>query len=128
MYFQFSLALGVARIRNNQIRPSSIRAMKRAGKDDRFIMTVSEHKCIATIANYDPEPEIEERIDAADAIMSVNPKKRKIDRIDTVTTQIQKTVSRTSVRRESVDVLRTEGREAHLHQIAEPGKSFESTD
>ena len=119
----------MARIRNNQIRPSSIRAMKRAGKDDRFIMTVSEHKCIATIANYDPEPEIEERIDAADAIMSVNPKKRKIDRIDTVTTtQIQKTVSRTSVHRESVDVLRTEGREALLHQIAEPGKSFESTD
>jgi hypothetical protein len=117
--------LGVAKIRNNQIRPSSIRAMKRAGKDDRFIMSVTGHKCPITLRNYDPEPEIEERIDAADAIMSVNPKKPKI-RIDTVTTtQIQKTVSRTSVHRESIDVRNAGGRGAFLHQIAEKGESLE---
>ena len=55
--------MGVARLTNNQLRPSSIRAMKRAGKSDRFICTVTKHKRESTLANYDPEPELDERFD-----------------------------------------------------------------
>jgi hypothetical protein len=66
--------------------------MKKAKKDNLFIMTVTEHKCMATLDNYAPVPEFDERIDASLAIMSVNPQKPQV-RIETVT----KTVSKTSI-------------------------------
>ena len=41
-------------------------------------MTVTEHKCMATLDNYAPVPEFDERIDASLAIMSVNPQKPQV--------------------------------------------------
>ena len=52
--------------------------MKKAKEDALFIMTVTEHKCMATIDNYAPLPELDERIDASLAIMSVNPQKPQV--------------------------------------------------
>lgn len=88
------------------------------GKDDRFIQTVTEHVCIATLGNYDPVPEMSERIDAANAIMSVNPIMPKI-----VMKTVTKTVSKTSVHRESNENHRAiSGRAAHLFQNASKGQ------
>ena len=88
------------RLRNNQLRPSAIRAMKRGGKDDRFIQTVSEHVVLATLGNYDPEPEMTERLDGALAIMTVQkPKIRR--RVETVTTEVTRKVSKTSIHDDS---------------------------
>ena len=87
--------MGVARLTNNQIRPTSIQAMKAAGKSDRFIVTITEHKRESTLKNYDPVPVLEERFDGARAIFNVK-EKPKIS--ETVTsTKITKTVSKTSV-------------------------------
>ena len=69
--------------------------MKRGGKGDRFIQTVSEHVVLATLENYDPEPEMTERLDGALAIMTVQ--KPKIRRVETVTTEVTRKVSKTSI-------------------------------
>ena len=50
-----SLYLGEQRLTNKSMRPSSIRAMKRAGMGDRQITDVTLHKKIATLQNYDLE-------------------------------------------------------------------------
>ena len=74
--------------------------MKRGGKDDRFIQTVSEHVVLATLGNYDPEPEMTERLDGALAIMTVQkPKIRR--RVETVTTEVTRKVSKTSIHDDS---------------------------
>ena len=93
--------------------------MKRAGKSDRFIATVTDHKCLGTLKNYDPEPEMDERIDGANAIMG-----KKISITETVIkSKITKTVSRTSIHRESQENDRQvlSGPAPALHQIAETG-------
>ena len=90
----------MARLRNNQIRPTAIRNMKRGGKDDRFIQTVTDHVVLATLGNYDPEPEMTERLDGAVAIMTVQkPKIRR--RVETVTSEVTRTVSKTSIHADS---------------------------
>ena len=53
-------------------------------------MSITDHKCMATLQNYDPVPELSERFDAHRDIMGGPSKKI---RIETVT----KTVSKTSV-------------------------------
>ena len=73
--------------------------MKRIGKDNLFIMGVTEHKCMSTLDNYVPVPDVDERIDGARGIMSVKQKKPKI-LVETVTTSqttVKKTVSKTSI-------------------------------
>ena len=83
-------------------------------------MSITDHKCIATLNNYDPEPEIGERFDCARDVMG-GPKKK--IRMETVTTsKITKTVSKTSVLRQTVQ---TGGRESHLreNQIVAKGES-----
>ena len=86
----------MARLRNNQVRPTAIRNMKRGGLDDRFIQTVTDHVVLATLGNYDPEPEMTERLDGAVAIMTVQkPKIRR--RVETVTSEVTRRVSKTSI-------------------------------
>ena len=107
--------MGVPRLTNNQLRPSSIRAMKRAGKSDRFICTVTKHKRESTLANYDPEPELDERFEGAHAIMKIKEKPK----ISVKTSTITKTVSKTSVSRE--DIGRREAFKGALDKIADQG-------
>ena len=98
-------------------------------------MSITEHKCISTLENYDPIPEIDERIDGAVAIMAVRQPKPKI-RIETVTSQVTKTVSRTSIHHDlNQDGVKTgqktgtpkkDGREAFLQQqAADEGDYFQ---
>ena len=87
--------MGIPRIKNNQIRPSSVRALIRGGKDLLFVMAVTDHKCMATVRNYHPEPEMGERFSGAHDIMGGQPQKKL--RVETVTSQVTKTVSRTSI-------------------------------
>ena len=114
--------MGIPRLTNNQLRPTSIRLMKRGKKDDRFIMSITEHKRMATIANYDPEPEMDERFDAARLQMGGR-KKQKI-LVETVT----KTLSRTSITHHEPEQnfhkkndRETSGRETIVRQTAGKG-------
>ena len=109
------MALGLERLLNNQIRPTSVRAMIRGKKDALFVMSVTDHKCMATIRNYHPEPEIGERFSGARDIMGV-PKKK--IRMETVTSKITKTVSKTSIIQEPhcSNHRQTGGRETILNQ------------
>ena len=86
---------------NNAIRPTSVQAMQAGGKDNLFIMTVTEHKCLATVLNYAPVPEMDDRLDGARCIMSVKQKPPKITTETVTTSQVTKTVSRTSIHRET---------------------------
>ena len=52
--------------------------MQAGGKDNLFIMTVTEHKCLATVLNYAPVPEMDARLDGARCIMAVKEKPPKI--------------------------------------------------
>ena len=114
--------MGIPRIKNNQIRPSSVRALIRGGKSPLFVMAVTGHKCMATVRNYHPEPEMGERFSGANDIMGGQPKKKL--RVETVTSQGTKTVSRTSIHHETVqnhhqqNGRETNGRETVVNQIA----------
>ena len=114
------MALGIERLNNNQIRPTSVRAMIRGKKDLLFVMAVTDHKCMATVRNYHPEPEIGERFSGARDIMGI-PKKK--IRMETVTSKITKTVSKTSIVQEPhcSNRRQTGGRETILNQNAERG-------
>jgi hypothetical protein len=68
---KFSNAIGVQHLTNNQIRPTGIRLLKRAGHDDRSIMTVTGHKCMETLKFYDPEPTFQNKAAMASAISSL---------------------------------------------------------
>ena len=93
--------MGLPRIKNNQIRPTSVQAMQAGGKDNLFIMTVTEHKCLATVLNYAPVPEMDARLDGARCIMAVKEKPPKITTETVTTSQVTRTVSRTSIHRET---------------------------
>ena len=110
--------MGIPRLKNNQIRPSSVRALIRGGKDALFVMAVTGHKCMATVRNYHPEPEMGERFSGANDIMGGQPKKKL--RVETVTSQVTKTVSRTSIHHETEQNHHQQnGRETvDLNQIA----------
>ena len=101
--------MGISRIKNNQIRPSSVRALIRGGKDALFVMSVTDHKCMATVRNYHPEPEMGERFSGANDIMGGQPQKKL--RVETVTSQVTKTVSRTSIHHETMQNHQQNGRE-----------------
>ena len=75
--------------------------MQAGGKDNLFIMTVTEHKCLATLLNYAPVPEMDDRLDGARCIMDVKQKTPKITTEIVTTSQVTKTVSRTSIHRET---------------------------
>ena len=75
--------------------------MQAGGKDNLFIMTVTEHKCLATVLNYAPVPEMDARLDGARCIMAVKEKPPKITTETVTTSQVTKTVSRTSIHRET---------------------------
>ena len=92
MILQLSEALGIERVKNNQIRPSTVTNLKVAGKDDRFIATITKHRDPNTLKHYDPCPEMTTRCEAAQAIMTV-----KIPKVVTETVEITKKVSRTSI-------------------------------
>ena len=72
-----SSILGIPRITNNQIRPTSIRKLKRAGFEDRVIMELSGHRQISTLAFYDPAPDNSVKINRSIAILGAVPKKPK---------------------------------------------------
>ena len=116
--------------------------MQAGGKDNLFIMTVTEHKCLATILNYAPVPEMDDRLDGARCIMDVKEKTPKITTETVTTSQVTKTVSRTSIHCETnqtgqlqtgqlqtgyraggqaVNGRNAGGRKAILHKIAEQG-------
>ena len=80
-------------MKNNQLRPTAIQSLAVGGFDDRFIATISKHRDISSLRNYDPAPEMSKRAEAAQAIMTV----KRTRLIETVTTEITKKVSRTSV-------------------------------
>ena len=60
--------LGIPRLTNGQIRPTSIRRMKKAGIEDRVIMELTGHKKIENLASYDPLPENTVKIQRSMAI------------------------------------------------------------
>ena len=95
--------------------------MIRGKKDLLFVMSVTDHKCMATVRNYHPEPEIGERFSGARDIMGI-PKKK--IRMETVTSKITKTVSKTSIVQEPhcSNHRQTVGRETILNQNAGKGK------
>ena len=70
-----SSILGIPRITNNQVRPTSIRKMKRAGFEDRIIMELTGHRQMSTLVNYDPAPDNSVKIDRSIAILGAVPKK-----------------------------------------------------
>lgn len=109
-------------MKNCQIRPTAIRNLKRGGLDDRYIATVSKHKVLATLREYDPVPEMSTRFEGAQAIMSVkNPKTR----VETVTTEtITKKVSKSSIIVESNQ--ENQARSKILHQCQKCEKYFGS--
>jgi hypothetical protein len=63
-----SEALGLPRLTNGQIRPTTIRTLKRIGAEDREIMSISGHKEMATLNNYNPNVALERQIQLAQAI------------------------------------------------------------
>ena len=98
-------------------------------------MTVTEHKCMATLDNYAPVPEFDERIDASLAIMSVNPQKPQV-RIETVTKTVSKTSIHHDLNQNSVETgqnagvrkkngRESGGRKALLQQAADEGDYFD---
>ena len=111
--------------------------MQAGGKDNLFIMTVTEHKCLATLLNYAPVPKMDDRLDGARCIMDVKQKTPKITTEIVTTSQVTKTVSRTSIHHETnqtgqlqsghrargqvVNGRDAGGRKAVLHKIAEQG-------
>jgi len=74
------------------IRPTAIRNLKRAGFTDRYLQTVSKHKVLATLKEYDPVPEMSTRYEGAQAIMTVKKPKTRVE-----TVEITKKVSKTSI-------------------------------
>ena len=87
-------------MKNNQLRPTAIRGMVKAGFDDRFIQTVTNHKVPHSLRHYDPEPEMTRRYDASKAIMTV---RKPNPRFEMGTeTRITKKVSKTSIHTETV--------------------------
>jgi hypothetical protein len=62
-----SKVLGIPHLTNCQVRPSVIRKMKSVA-DDREVMEVTDHVCIASLKNYHPVPSIERKLDMATAI------------------------------------------------------------
>jgi hypothetical protein len=71
--------------------------MQAGGKDNLFIMTVTEHKCLQTVLNYAPIPEMDDRLDGARCIMDVKEKNPKITTETVTTSQVTKTVSKSSI-------------------------------
>ena len=67
---KLSQILGIPRITNAQVRPTSVRRMKRCGISDRDICDMTGHKRISTLENYDPCPENNRKIDRAEAIIA----------------------------------------------------------
>jgi hypothetical protein len=80
-----SEALGLPRLTNGQIRPTTIRTLKRNGAEDREIMTISGHKEMATLNNYNPNVALERQIQLAQAI-SNGGKKRSREPIPSTST------------------------------------------
>ena len=66
---QLSKILGIPRITNAQIRPTSIRRMKKAGIEDRVIMELTGQKDVDTLRNYDPLPDNSVKIQRSLAIL-----------------------------------------------------------
>ena len=73
---QLSKALKIAHLTNGQVRPSSIRRMKRGGAGWEDIMKVSEHKSVNSVKSYNPDATLEERLAMACSINARNPNRR----------------------------------------------------
>ena len=72
---ELSKILGIPRITNAQVRPTSIRRMKRAGIEDRVIMELTGQKKVDTLRNYDPLPDNSVKIQRSLAILGSKTKK-----------------------------------------------------
>lgn len=120
---QISAALGLPRLKNNQIRTTAIRYMVRGGLDDRYIQTVSKHKILATLNNYAPVPEMSKRFEGAQALMTVKKPKR---RIETVTSEITKKISKTSIIEEAAEQNSFTSKKQVLHLCPKCLKYFGS--
>ena len=62
---------------------------------------MTKHKDLGSLRNYDPEPEMSKRFHGAQAVMTV---KKPTKRIETVTCEITKKVSKTSIIEEATEV------------------------
>lgn len=122
---KLSAACGVPRLTNNQIRPYVIRSLKRAGFEDRVITTLSGHKRIATLINYDPAPEVQTKNLMAKAIMA--PKLRKTVVSETVTsTQIASKVGGPSGQVSRSTITKSVSKES-VFRLERRGKYFVTT-
>ena len=65
---KLSVALGLERFTNDRIRPTSIRLLKRAEFSDRQMMSLTRHKSVGTLQNYDPSPTLKVHAGMATAI------------------------------------------------------------
>ena len=63
-----SVALGLPRYLNNQIRPTTVETLKRAGFEDREIQDITGHKILATLNNYNPVPTTSRKAQMARAL------------------------------------------------------------
>ena len=73
---QLSKALKIPHLTNGQVRPSSIRRMKRGGAGWEDIMKVSEHKSVNSVKSYNPDATLKERLAMAFSINARDPNRR----------------------------------------------------
>ena len=88
-----STAIGIPRVKCNQLRTTSIQEMKAKGLDDRFIQTITKHKYLGTLKNYDPQPAMTKRFEGAKALMSVKKSRSSITKKVSKQSIIQETVT-----------------------------------
>ena len=73
---QLSKALKIPHLTNGQVRPSSIRRMKKGGAGWEDIMKVSEHKSVNSVKSYNPDATLKERLAMAFSINARDPNRR----------------------------------------------------
>ena len=73
---QLSKALKIPHLTNGQVRPSSIRRMKKGGAGWEDIMKVSKHKSVNSVKSYNPDATLQERLAMAFSINARDPNRR----------------------------------------------------
>ena len=68
-----SEVLGIPRITNCRVRPTTVRKLQRAGFEERMIMEFTGHQKVKTLRHYDPSPEISTKVKRVQSIFG--PKK-----------------------------------------------------
>jgi len=73
MMATFCDVLGLEHYTNHCIRSTGITMLKKCGYEDRTIMKISGHKCVASLDNYDPSTSLDKRSEMASAMMMADP-------------------------------------------------------